>query len=563
MAKIYKIHPAIGVARVGNSDEHFVGPEMPGIAARPADGNFKKDGKIKRQAARFYIYEYDDSNAGAQPVEVNADSSSVDRIEWTVHLANRKAAWYNFRGLTGEDGNYPPGDFRNPAIQPSDPADVESGPRKRLIIDPKPRKISGKGQTLEIAKGQSGDPGETWPAQFITGKKIESLGTLFTDEAGRLKVAGGYGISGTPGPGTPDIKWDNNDNWFDDVSDGSVSANIVFKDGSSQAVQSPAWVMVGVPDFAPTVGNVVNLYEVLYDLAIRNFDFNPAIFAAGQFKSGPSGYKPSYTKEIYPVLQRAINQKWVFDLREDPTDPTLPPGHTTFIDHQPLGTLLPGDPGRQARHAIFRRIGDPNNPRPFNPSIADKMPWLRGDEDEKTALTVTRTTYFLLTQWKDGHFIGDWTGVPTPSTAITPEGLDIAALENCAGGGFYPGMEAGWIMRNVNIYLKDAGPANLRIRHKTGGPQGVVPGDLTKRMALPWQADFNACNGNWWPAQRPQNVRVAGKPNYVSWSAREGTNDGLMRNIEMAENWCELGFVKGDPNGTLPLLEEERNWPRP
>lgn len=555
MAKIYKIHPAIGITRVGNSDEHFVGPELPGVTALPADGKFKKDGKVKRQAARFYIFEYDDANPGAQPVEINANSAQISRIEWTIHVANRKAAWYKFQGLVGEDGNYPPNSLRNPSILPTDPTDVESGPRQKLIIDPRPRSISGINQRIEIAKGQSGDPGETWPAAFVGGNKIESLGTLFTDDAGRLKVAGGYGISGTPDPNSMpgslgDIEWNNNDNWFDDVSDGSVAANIVFKDGSTQAVQSPAWLIVGVPDFAPPVANVVTLYDVLYDLAIRNFNLNPAIFAAGQFKGGPQGYKPSYTKEIYPILQRAANQRWVFDIG----------GHNTLTNHQQLGTLLPGDPGSGARRAIFRRINDPNNPRSFSPNW---MPWLRGDMDAPTALTLNRTSYFLLTQWKDGNFIGDWTGIPTPSKTITPEGLDIAALENCSGGAFYPGMEVGWIIRNINIYKKDVGPANLRIRHKTSDPQGVVPGDLTKRMALPWQADFNACNGNWWPAQRPQEVTVANKPDPVRWDARQGSNDAGMRNVEMVENWNQLGFIKGDPNSSSPLLEDERNWPRP
>ena len=32
------------------------------------------------------------------------------------------------------------------------------------------------------------------------------------------------------------------------------------------------------------------------------------------------------------------------------------------------------------------------------------------------------------------------------------------------------------------------------------------PGDINAYMALPWQADFNECNTNWWPAQRPDIV---------------------------------------------------------
>src|SRR5258708_24188832 len=34
----------------------------------------------------------------------------------------------------------------------------------------------------------------------------------------------------------------------------------------------------------------------------------------------------------------------------------------------------------------------------------------------------------------------------------------------------------------------------------------VEPGDVTKWMAVPWQADFYECNTHWWPAQRPDDV---------------------------------------------------------
>jgi hypothetical protein len=58
-----RIHPGIGIARVGNSpDEYFIGPEAP---CRPRDvtapsGGFKDEqGRVKRQAARFRIYAYD------------------------------------------------------------------------------------------------------------------------------------------------------------------------------------------------------------------------------------------------------------------------------------------------------------------------------------------------------------------------------------------------------------------------------------------------------------------------------------------------------------------------
>ena len=51
------IHPAIGIARVGNSpDEYYFGPEVDEPA--PPDGYKDAGGAIKRQAARFRVYGY-------------------------------------------------------------------------------------------------------------------------------------------------------------------------------------------------------------------------------------------------------------------------------------------------------------------------------------------------------------------------------------------------------------------------------------------------------------------------------------------------------------------------
>ena len=86
------IHPGIGIARVGNSEhEFFVGPEVPRPAPRPP--GFYKDasGALKRQAAKFRVFGY--NAAGDVVAELNADNA---RIRWTVHVANRKSAWYNF-----------------------------------------------------------------------------------------------------------------------------------------------------------------------------------------------------------------------------------------------------------------------------------------------------------------------------------------------------------------------------------------------------------------------------------------------------------------------------------
>lgn len=85
-----RIHPAIGIARVGDSDsEYFIGPELPGVPPAPHDGKFKDSSlRIKRQAARFRCFGY--NQAGTESIELT--HSDQVGIEWTVGVANRKAA---------------------------------------------------------------------------------------------------------------------------------------------------------------------------------------------------------------------------------------------------------------------------------------------------------------------------------------------------------------------------------------------------------------------------------------------------------------------------------------
>jgi hypothetical protein len=50
------IHPAIGVARVGNSDEFFIGPEVTHPEPLPPGSYRDAEKRLKRQAARFRVY---------------------------------------------------------------------------------------------------------------------------------------------------------------------------------------------------------------------------------------------------------------------------------------------------------------------------------------------------------------------------------------------------------------------------------------------------------------------------------------------------------------------------
>ncbi|MGH9931317.1 MAG: LodA/GoxA family CTQ-dependent oxidase, partial [Pyrinomonadaceae bacterium] len=188
---------------------------------------------------------------------------------------------------------------------------------------------------------------------------------------------------------------------------------------------------------------------------------------------------------------------------------------------------------------------DPATPG-ANPSDPADMPMVHSDfYPADSNQPVTRIQYEILKKWKDGNFINDWTGPPAPSTTITPHGLDRAGLESCVGGAFYPGIEGSWFLRDKYQYSE---PYRL-------DPTNLQPGDITKQMAVPWQADFNDCAQDgelaWWPIQRPDNVfPVAGGPQ-VPW-----TRGIVSSRSEMVQKWHRLGFVikKG-----ARYVETERN----
>jgi len=209
MAKIatIKIHPAIGIARVGNSPtEYFVGPEKPGVHTPPPGGYRDAQGRIKRQAARFRLFGYD--TKGKLIGEVTAKDAD---ITWKVSLANKKAEWIKFQGrksITNTSLR------RNPTVTD----------RNSLIINPAPRSLSGSNQA----------------ASFDTGKFLGvsvPLGDMRTEKDGRLLVLGGFGKSASPAHMLLS-EFANNDGWYDDVSDGPVTASVKFKNGGAPCQSS-------------------------------------------------------------------------------------------------------------------------------------------------------------------------------------------------------------------------------------------------------------------------------------------------------------------------------------
>src|SRR3712207_3249086 len=170
----YAVYPCIGIARVGNSpDEFFVGPEAPGEVPRPEGGFKDADGRVKRQAARFRVYGLNE--AGEAVREITANEAE---ITWRVHLANRKAAWYQFLNAMDLGPKYAKAAApRNRTVTGDD--------RRQLVIDPGPRTITGRDERGPAYEFDSGT---------FLGNKVP-LGELRTDSEGRLLVLGGLGHS--------------------------------------------------------------------------------------------------------------------------------------------------------------------------------------------------------------------------------------------------------------------------------------------------------------------------------------------------------------------------------
>lgn len=330
----YRIHPGIGIARLGNSPDAFcISPEEPaalpiecdekGNAVISSDGQpvriekFKdKEGRIKRQAARFQIYVYDEQSPEGRPlklgdhVEGGGNAGKLVNIYWRVYLANKKAVWYEFKQLQGENGYGPDHPRRN--------ADVVGEPaRQRLIIDPGPRVVDHKKQQRAELDRDGGDMyAPTFPPP-LKPNDINTLGTLIADDEGHLLVLGGHGNSGSylyDDFGQPRIdEYANNDGWFDDTSDGPVMARLEMYSELVTAnrfvdVEMPAWCVTGYPEYVPEVLDLITADDAIEDMNIREFATRTDIYGSAGTFADPQHIDPTDQKAL--TMWRAGRLRW-------------------------------------------------------------------------------------------------------------------------------------------------------------------------------------------------------------------------------------------------------------
>lgn len=508
----FKISPSVGVSRLGNSENNIfhLSPSTTGGLPYQVDAdnlassevvNFKDDaGMIIRQGQLFKIYD----DAG---VELKLGEGNVTQMEWTVHLANKKAAWYQYSELQGnllygEDNSYAKQGvaLRNPTVTLEEE-------RRALIIDPGPRTISGSNATPVPCNSDASYAPEGYPVSFPTdetkyGEEITTLGELRTDVHGRLIVLGGLGRAGGS---EPLVSYGGSDTWHDDISDGAVYCTVT-RDGVTETIK--AWIIVGSPDFVPEIVNISTLSDTMFDVAVRKFDLIPDLCEGGNFKTS---YKPYYHRDILPIIERLGRYQWVANVQSMMAFPlnftNLADPEANQVEREQFfsyfrdlnAKTLENTPG-QPQEQLFQEDGTGD--------IFPMMPLNSGSNSVSNQtiekfLALDATQYFFLSQWAAGDFLNDG------GTVMTFDEVDVKDQQNignCVGLPMCPGIEVTWSVQNQNIYESAYIIAHAQGKggyNATGltpsrdecadETPGCEPGDLTKRMACPWQADFFQC----------------------------------------------------------------------
>ena len=653
----YSIHPAIGIGRVGNSldaSSFYLAPEAIGGLPIEADANGNpvvKDGKavlvdqfkdaagrIRRQAARFRIYR---EVPGQPPVAVGLDDPAIAKIEWQVHVANKKAAWWNYVPLLGDlmfgrlnsyqTWTGTPVAWKLSQRNWTELRNQGATDRQQLIVDPGPRVLAAPLQIAHFDRASAGAYRHVSfpPVQVSQGLSVQTLGEMRTDSNGNLLVIGAYGRAG----GNESIAgFGGADTWNDDIADGPVTATIHFKDGSAPVVLD-AWVVIGSPKFAPELVNISTWDDVVADMAIKFKGALPAAYDLGKWPATDGwnpDYEVNYQHDVQPFLERMGDYQWVatvpamtafsrpaFDVA-DASDANRA-NREKFLSYfrkpskikQATELAPPGFTGGQGNQLFSGATPDaPASGIPL-------MPLNSGSNSVRNNLiskfsVLTDTQYFALQQWAAGKFSAGSAGLAVPG--VHP--LDRAAIGNCVGEPMCPGIEVTWSVRNPAIYQRpyailprqDADYDNtglspdrdecepLNWNNPTVGG-GCEPGDLTKRMAIPWQADFYDCSvqmvnfdnpaivknpatlipvpptyyAYWWPPQSPWNVisgattgaeqLAAGVPAGMQVMYSRGMNSFS----QMISSWQYLGFVVNqnqdvDAGRQYPyFVEKERN----
>jgi hypothetical protein len=441
--KSIRIHPGIGIARLGNSDEFYIGPEAPGVVVDPGgsngpgpNGGTYRDSaaRLKRQAQRYRVYAYDADDKVV--AELTSDSGLVQTMRWRVHVRNMKAANYAFEGAYLFD----PDKLRNPSIQPG----MKPIERDKLIIDPGVHTIASGQAGPVVMKGdvfggiEKGalpgelrfegftprDPSKEVEVTYKAAKDIE-LGQLRLDSKDRLLFvpAPGKGecvttpkvvLSNpsdtmTPPNGPEDGKnpltnqfaYFNIPGWWDDTCGGEIDVTVTLKDGTvlstrdnvtsatDEGTRNPragAWIVTAPPKFAPHMYHVVSILDRVYEAFPEAYPY--------------AKQKTNFYRDVYPIFAKAVNYSWVNAAAGGVTPETKDAAHGpkqpgNLLNNEYMAAFTdPGETSKATRQMIYalmrhapgkrgRLVDSLMPPPPERPTSWKNDEFKRSEEDFK------------------------------------------------------------------------------------------------------------------------------------------------------------------------------------
>ena len=530
---VYRIYPAVGVARIGDSDQFYLAPEkdadlhenptghsQPPTAGRLYRDNTAAPGKILRQAARFRIFEFKYASATAPaPAAVKEVTTQDWDIRWSVELANKKS--------------FPIGQGRtetNRILTASATGSLDSASTTPVSID---RALAG-------------------------GSKV-NLATLRPGGGGRLLVVPGAGNRGHLHPTPAAAKSDLGQisaGWWDDLGDGPVRAEIRKKNTSAEFKPVVgAWVVLAAPLYSGPVRHVITLYDLIFDVYWSKKGLNSVP------RGGLTANAFSFRTDVHPMLHRASLSSWVSNNAMQAHGPGRFADFTDAARLTLLGSTKSA-PAKSAREKVQKRV-----------STSQTSPGPSGISMPPPGMAVpTSFQQRAFDAWvKDPAFALDW-AAPTPKVSALDEPMALTRcyLSTATGGGFAPGVEVGHIVTKPDTWALDPPPGMKTTSWDDAfrvDASKRSAGDLTLECPVPWHVDiFRMCFGRppsgplpfgiqpVWPGTRPLEV-VSAKTNTMKNWEFVSSDPGF----ESTTRWVEIGFLrKVIVNGVVQYLDDER-----
>lgn len=632
----YFIHPAVGIARIGDSEEQFfLAPEMPGTFRGPdgiytfaksaaddaapestlvtepapdenplsttastpmtldyaADGKGYRDGddKIRRQGVRFRIFKYtyenqektnnspdgeDDERHKTRNPPISIEEVTADQAEitWKVHVANMKGIVpkTKFKGTWEIESFYEVSGKVAHELYNSE---------LRYKNNSKTMCIGGVERHMDIESGF-----ETMTSvksinipdiiiEKIQGETPLQLGTLLTDNKGRLIFLGGTGQIASMEGHEVLQPWSGNDvfreGWFDDTCDGLITAEIKLKSEAEPVPKEhiyPGWVVSALPKYGGPVLPLISMYDraehMVYGKQPLPAELDNAI----------------YNSYIYPILHNLDLMQWVsYNIRHAKSHG----GPETTYDSE-KSTLLTQLENNYAytKSLICGKIRPIDTTKGVNP---DKlMPYIRGNDGgpQYVSFTPRQVDYFYAWLSSTDTFTvypsAEERYAPVTSSldkanwnsdGIDPRNIDRAHLETIIGGGFSPGVEVNKAMTyrpgvsgegefykkyqffNINGAFgiwRDPQSSPLTYFYRIA--EKIEPGNLTFGLPVPWQVDVKHCGEEWWPSTVPTHVkRTTWQPEapwefYYVWLLNDQFSAFL--SSSNAYYWADQGFIQ-------------------